>query len=64
MGNSSPRRGPLDPRFWPDGIYTAPTDEALRFDVEMMKKLGFNCVRKHVKRELTAGIIGAISSGF
>jgi len=45
------QRGPLDQGFWPDGIYTAPTDEALRFDVEMMKKLGFNCVRKHVKRE-------------
>lgn len=43
--------GPLDQGFWPDGIYTAPTDEALRFDVEMMKKLGFNAVRKHVKRE-------------
>lgn len=43
--------GPLDQGFWPDGIYTAPTDDALRFDVEMMKKLGFNAVRKHVKRE-------------
>ncbi|MBC7327572.1 glycoside hydrolase family 2 [bacterium] len=43
--------GPLDQGFWPDGIYTAPTDEALRFDIEMMKKLGFNAVRKHVKRE-------------
>ncbi|MGB9877113.1 MAG: glycoside hydrolase family 2 TIM barrel-domain containing protein [bacterium] len=43
--------GPLDQGFWPDGVYTAPTDEALRFDIEMMKKLGFNAVRKHVKRE-------------
>ena len=43
--------GPLDQGFWPDGIYTAPTDEALRWDVEMMKKLGFNCARKHVKVE-------------
>jgi hypothetical protein len=43
--------GPLDQGFWPDGIYTAPTDEALRFDVEEMKRLGFNCVRKHVKVE-------------
>jgi hypothetical protein len=43
--------GPLDQGFWPDGIYTAPTDAALRFDIEMMKRLGFNCVRKHVKVE-------------
>jgi beta-galactosidase/beta-glucuronidase len=43
--------GPLDQGYWPDGIYTAPTDEALRFDVEMMKAFGFNMVRKHVKRE-------------
>ena len=43
--------GPLDQGFWPDGIYTAPTDEALRWDVETMKKLGFNCARKHVKVE-------------
>ena len=43
--------GPLDQGFWPDGIYTAPTDEALRYDLEMTKKLGFNAVRKHVKVE-------------
>ncbi|HWE03944.1 MAG TPA: glycoside hydrolase family 2 TIM barrel-domain containing protein [Tepidisphaeraceae bacterium] len=43
--------GPLDQGFWPDGIYTAPTDEALKFDVETMKKLGFNMARKHVKVE-------------
>jgi beta-galactosidase/beta-glucuronidase len=43
--------GPLDQGFWPDGLYTAPTDEALRFDVAWMKKLGFNMVRKHVKVE-------------
>jgi hypothetical protein len=43
--------GPLDQGFWPDGIYTAPTDEALKFDVEMTKKLGFNMTRKHVKVE-------------
>ena len=41
--------GPLDQGFWPDGIYTAPTDKALRFDIEMTKKLGFNMTRKHVK---------------
>ena len=43
--------GPLDQGFWPDGIYTAPTDGALRFDIEMRKKLGFNMARKHVKVE-------------
>jgi hypothetical protein len=43
--------GPLDQGFWPDGLYTAPTDEALKFDVEITKKLGFNCTRKHVKVE-------------
>ncbi len=43
--------GPLDQGFWPDGLYTAPTDEALRFDIEMTKKLGLNLARKHVKIE-------------
>jgi hypothetical protein len=43
--------GPLDQGFWPDGIYTAPCDAALRFDIERMKRLGFNAVRKHVKVE-------------
>jgi hypothetical protein len=43
--------GPLDQGYWPDGIYTAPTDEALRFDIEMTKKLGFNMTRKHIKVE-------------
>jgi beta-galactosidase/beta-glucuronidase len=43
--------GPLDQGFWPDGIYTAPTDEALRYDIQMTKKLGFNLARKHVKIE-------------
>jgi beta-galactosidase/beta-glucuronidase len=43
--------GPLDQGFWPDGIYTAPTDEALRYDIQMTKKLGFNMARKHVKVE-------------
>ena len=43
--------GPLDQGFWPDGIYTAPTDEALRYDIEMAKKLGMNMCRKHVKVE-------------
>jgi hypothetical protein len=43
--------GPLDQGFWPDGLYTAPTDEALKYDIEITKKLGFNMIRKHVKVE-------------
>lgn len=43
--------GPLDQGFWPDGIYTAPTDEALRFDIAETLRLGFNCTRKHIKVE-------------
>ena len=43
--------GVLDQGYWPDGIYTAPTDEALRFDIETIKQLGFNMSRKHVKVE-------------
>ncbi len=43
--------GLLDQGFWPDGLYTAPTDEALRYDVELTKRLGFNLIRKHVKVE-------------
>jgi hypothetical protein len=41
----------LDQGYWPDGIYTAPTDEALAYDLEQHKRLGFNTVRKHVKVE-------------
>jgi hypothetical protein len=43
--------GPLDQGFWPDGLYTAPTDEALRYDIEMTKAFGMNLARKHVKIE-------------
>ena len=43
--------GVLDQGFWPDGLYTAPSDEALRFDLETARALGFNLVRKHVKVE-------------
>jgi len=43
--------GVLDQGFWPDGIYTAPTDDALRFDLETMRKLGLNADRKHIKIE-------------
>ncbi|MCA9257883.1 MAG: hypothetical protein KDA61_01730 [Planctomycetales bacterium] len=43
--------GPLDQGFWPDGVYTAPTDEALRYDLEVIKRLEFNMIRKHIKVE-------------
>ncbi|WLD13717.1 glycoside hydrolase family 2 protein [Planctellipticum variicoloris] len=43
--------GPLDQGWWPDGLYTAPTDEALKFDIEITKQYGFNMIRKHVKVE-------------
>ena len=43
--------GPLDQGWWPDGLYTAPTDAALRYDIQITKKLGFNMIRKHVKVE-------------
>ena len=43
--------GPLDQGWWPDGLYTAPTDAALRFDIEYTKKIGLNLIRKHVKTE-------------
>ena len=43
--------GPLDQGWWPDGLYTAPTDEALEWDVIKTKELGFNMIRKHIKLE-------------
>ncbi len=43
--------GPLDQGWWPDGLYTAPTDAALRYDIETIKGLGMNLLRKHVKVE-------------
>ncbi len=43
--------GPLDQGWWPDGLYTAPTDEALRYDVQKAKDFGYNMIRKHVKVE-------------
>jgi beta-galactosidase/beta-glucuronidase len=43
--------GPLDQGWWPDGLYAAPTDEALRYDLEITKRLGMNMLRKHVKIE-------------
>ncbi|MGN0059954.1 MAG: glycoside hydrolase family 2 TIM barrel-domain containing protein, partial [Coriobacteriales bacterium] len=44
-------RGVLDQGYWPDGLMTAPSDEALRFDIEAMASLGFNMIRKHIKVE-------------
>jgi beta-galactosidase/beta-glucuronidase len=43
--------GLLDQGFWPDGLYTAPSDRALRYDLEMTKAWGFNTIRKHMKVE-------------
>lgn len=43
--------GVLDQGFWPDGIYTAPTDEALKYDLEKIKEFGMNMTRKHIKVE-------------
>ncbi|HSK11962.1 MAG TPA: glycoside hydrolase family 2 TIM barrel-domain containing protein, partial [Phnomibacter sp.] len=43
--------GPLDQGWWPDGLYTAPGDDALKFDIVKTKEMGFNMIRKHVKVE-------------
>lgn len=43
--------GPLDQGWWPDGLYTAPTEEALFYDIDQVKAMGFNMIRKHVKVE-------------
>jgi beta-galactosidase/beta-glucuronidase len=43
--------GPLDQGYWPDGVYTPPTDEAMRWDLELVKSLGCNMLRKHIKVE-------------
>lgn len=43
--------GPLDQGWWPDGLYTAPTDEALKYDILKTKEMGYNMIRKHVKVE-------------
>ncbi len=43
--------GLLDQGWWPDGLYTAPTDEALKYDIEKTKAWGYNTIRKHVKVE-------------
>jgi hypothetical protein len=43
--------GPLDQGYWPDGLYTPPTEAAMRFDLDFLKKAGFNMLRKHIKVE-------------
>lgn len=43
--------GPLDQGYWPDGLYTAPSDEALSWDIEQAKNWGYNMIRKHIKVE-------------
>lgn len=43
--------GPLDQGWWPDGLHTAPSDEALKYDVLKTKEMGFNMIRKHIKVE-------------
>lgn len=43
--------GPLNQGWWPDGLYTAPTDEALLYDIQKTKDFGFNMIRKHIKVE-------------
>jgi hypothetical protein len=53
MLNNQPlfQYGPLDQGWWPDGLYTPPTDEAIKYDIAMTKKFGMNMARKHVKYE-------------
>ena len=43
--------GPLDQGWWPDGLYTAPSDESLVYDIQKTKDFGFNMIRKHIKVE-------------
>ena len=44
-------KGVLDQGYWPDGLYTAPSDEAMIYDIGQMKRMGFNMLRKHIKVE-------------
>jgi beta-galactosidase/beta-glucuronidase len=43
--------GVLDQGYWPDGLYRSPNDYSYRYDIEQMKNLGFNTIRKHMKSE-------------
>ena len=51
--NNAPyfHNGLLDQGYWPDGLYTPPTDEAMVFDIQTAKDMGFNMLRKHIKVE-------------
>jgi Glycosyl hydrolases family 2, TIM barrel domain/Glycosyl hydrolases family 2, sugar binding domain/Glycosyl hydrolases family 2 len=53
MLNNKPlfQLGPLDQGWWPDGLYTAPTEEAMVYDLKVLKDLGMNMLRKHIKVE-------------
>lgn len=53
MLNNKPQfqMGPLDQGWWPDGLLTPPSEEAMRYDLEVLKKIGFNMLRKHIKVE-------------
>lgn len=46
--------------YWPDGIYTAPTDAALKYDIEASKQMGFNMLRKHIKVEPDRHVLTSI----
>ena len=61
-GESCFHLGPLDQGWWPDGLLTAPTDQAMRSDIEFLKQSGFNMIRKHVKMEprRSGGLLGYI----
>jgi len=50
-GNFVMQLGLLDQGYWPDGILTAPTEDALKFDIQFTKNAGFNLIRKHMKTE-------------
>jgi Glycosyl hydrolases family 2, sugar binding domain/Glycosyl hydrolases family 2, TIM barrel domain len=45
------QHGPLDQGWWPDGLHTPPSDEAIRWEIEWLRQAGFNMLRKHIKVE-------------
>jgi hypothetical protein len=45
------QHGPLDQGWWPDGLHTPPSDEAMNFEISWLRKAGFNMLRKHIKVE-------------
>ncbi len=45
------QNGPLDQGYWPDGLYTPPSEEAIKQEIQIIKDMGFNMLRKHVKVE-------------